>query len=95
MCCVIVWQMKSRALTFVFQGLNSLTFILLHCLVIICLLQIAVYCKICFLFMLLQAAKDDIQECFKSIVNVTELQAEMEIAKPTGDLDAVFRKYCR
>lgn len=42
-----------------------------------------------------QAAKDDIQECFKSIVNVTELQAEMETAKPTGDLDVVFRKYCR
>jgi hypothetical protein len=45
--------------------------------------------------MLLQAAKDDIQECFKSIVNMTELQAEMETAKPTGDLDVVFRKYCR
>jgi hypothetical protein len=45
--------------------------------------------------MLMQAAKDEFQECFKSIVNVTELEAEMEIAKPTGDLDAVFRKYCR
>jgi hypothetical protein len=45
--------------------------------------------------MLLQAAKDELQECFKSIVNVTELQEEMEKAKPTGDLDTVFRKYCR
>jgi len=44
---------------------------------------------------LLQAGKDELQECIKSLVNVTELQAEMELAKPTGDLDAVFRKYCR
>lgn len=42
-----------------------------------------------------QAGKDELQECFKSLVNVTELQAEMEQAKPTGDLDTVFRKYCR
>jgi hypothetical protein len=45
--------------------------------------------------MLLQVGKDDLQECVKSLVNVTELQAEVEYAKPTGDLDAVFRKYCR
>jgi len=42
-----------------------------------------------------EAGKDELQECMKSLVNVTELQAEMELAKPTGDLDAVFRKYCR
>jgi hypothetical protein len=45
--------------------------------------------------MLLQAAKDEVQECIKSLVNVTELQTEIEEAKPTGDLDVVFRKYCR
>jgi len=42
-----------------------------------------------------EAGKDELQECIKSLVNVTELQAEVEQAKPTGDLDAVFRKYCR
>ncbi|XP_069675597.1 27 kDa hemolymph protein-like [Periplaneta americana] len=42
-----------------------------------------------------QAAKDEVQECVKSLVNVTVLQAEVEAAKPTGDLDVVFRKYCR
>lgn len=31
----------------------------------------------------------------KSLVNYTELLEEMEQAKPTGDLDNVFRKYCR
>lgn len=41
------------------------------------------------------AAKDEVQECVKSLVNVTVLQAEMEAAKPTGDLDIVFKKYCR
>jgi hypothetical protein len=45
--------------------------------------------------MLLQAGKEEFQECYKSLVNVTELQAEMETAKPSGDLDVVFRKYCR
>jgi hypothetical protein len=48
-----------------------------------------------FSLMLLQAGKDSLQDCFTSLVNVTELQAEMEIAKPSGDLDTVFRKYCR
>nr|CAD7413255.1 unnamed protein product [Timema cristinae] len=36
-----------------------------------------------------------VSECVKSLVNVTELQHEVEKAKPTGDLDVVFRKYCR
>jgi len=42
-----------------------------------------------------EAGRDELQECIMSLVNVTELQAEMEQAKPTGDLDSVFRKYCR
>jgi len=44
---------------------------------------------------LLQAGKDEFRECIMSLVNITELQEEMEQAKPTGDLDTVFRKYCR
>jgi len=42
-----------------------------------------------------EAGREELVECVKSLVNVTELQAEMERAKPTGDLDTVFRKYCR
>lgn len=40
-------------------------------------------------------AKDEVQKCVLNLVNITELKEEMEIAKPTGDLDVVFRKYCR
>lgn len=39
-------------------------------------------------------AKDKVEECIKSFVNVTQLEAEMEKYKPTGDLDVVFRRYC-
>jgi len=39
-------------------------------------------------------AAGNAQECVRSLINVTELMAEMEEAKPTGDLDEVFRKYC-
>lgn len=45
--------------------------------------------------MLLQAGKEELLECYNNLVNVTELQAEVEKAKPSGDLDIVFRKYCR
>uniref|UniRef100_A0A1B6MAC1 27 kDa hemolymph protein n=1 Tax=Graphocephala atropunctata TaxID=36148 RepID=A0A1B6MAC1_9HEMI len=41
------------------------------------------------------AAKDNVQFCFEGMVNFTEFQEEIEHAKPTGDLDIVFRKYCR
>ncbi|XP_015586446.1 27 kDa hemolymph protein [Cephus cinctus] len=34
-------------------------------------------------------------ECLQSLVNMTELQIEMDQAKPKGDLDVVFKKYCR
>ncbi|XP_077291710.1 27 kDa hemolymph protein-like [Arctopsyche grandis] len=40
-------------------------------------------------------AKDDVQKCVQSLINVDELKAEIEEAKPTGDLDVVFKKYCR
>lgn len=41
------------------------------------------------------AAKDSMEQCFKSLVNFTKLQSEMEKNKPTGDLDIVFKNYCR
>ncbi|XP_063226514.1 27 kDa hemolymph protein-like [Bacillus rossius redtenbacheri] len=40
-------------------------------------------------------AKDEAVECVLSLVNVTTLQSEMDLAKPTGDLDIVFKKYCQ
>lgn len=46
-------------------------------------------------FFLIQAAKEDIQFCFRKLVNYTQMQDEIEKAKPTGDLDTVFRKYCK
>ena len=33
--------------------------------------------------------------CASSLVNVTLLKQEMEEARPKGDLDEVFKKYCR
>lgn len=39
-------------------------------------------------------ARIEMEQCVKSLVNVTELQAEMEKYKPTGDLDIVFKNYC-
>ncbi|XP_034946446.1 27 kDa hemolymph protein-like [Chelonus insularis] len=39
-------------------------------------------------------ANNELQSCVKGLVNVTELQDEIEKAKPTGDLDIVFKKYC-
>lgn len=40
-------------------------------------------------------AKDKLEECLKSFVNIKDLVAEMEKYKPTGDLDIVFRSYCQ
>lgn len=33
--------------------------------------------------------------CVKGLVNFTLLKEEMDAARPTGDLDEVFKKYCR
>ncbi|XP_026473786.1 27 kDa hemolymph protein-like [Ctenocephalides felis] len=41
------------------------------------------------------AAKDELKTCFTSLLNMEELKQEMEKAKPTGDLDLVFKKYCQ
>ncbi|KMQ97649.1 interferon-related developmental regulator 1-like protein [Lasius niger] len=41
-----------------------------------------------------QRAQVDMVHCLQSLINITELQAEMEKYKPTGDLDIVFKNYC-
>lgn len=40
-------------------------------------------------------AREEFNFCIQPLVNVTELQVEIENAKPTGDLDLVFSKYCK
>ncbi|KAL7292492.1 hypothetical protein TKK_0014067 [Trichogramma kaykai] len=37
----------------------------------------------------------DFVNCAKNLVNFTVLKEEMDKARPTGDLDEVFKKYCR
>lgn len=41
-----------------------------------------------------ESAAKVMESCVRGLVNVTLLQEEIEQAKPTGDLDIVFRKYC-
>lgn len=41
-----------------------------------------------------QRAQVEMGQCLQSLINITELQAEMEKYKPTGDLDIVFKNYC-
>uniref|UniRef100_A0A1B6GKM1 27 kDa hemolymph protein n=1 Tax=Cuerna arida TaxID=1464854 RepID=A0A1B6GKM1_9HEMI len=40
-------------------------------------------------------AKEEIMFCLRKLINYTEIKIEIEQAKPTGDLDVVFKKYCR
>ncbi|NEU34256.1 27 kDa glycoprotein, partial [bacterium LRH843] len=40
-------------------------------------------------------AKEELQFCMKDMLDYKKINAEIETAKPTGDLDKVFRKYCR
>lgn len=40
-------------------------------------------------------AKTEMEQCLKSLIDMNELNAEMESAKPKGELDEVFKKYCR
>lgn len=40
-------------------------------------------------------AKQRAEECLKGLIDFKQLTEEMEKAKPTGDLDEVFRKYCK
>ncbi|XP_012270782.1 27 kDa hemolymph protein [Orussus abietinus] len=41
------------------------------------------------------AGQEQLQHCVAGLVNVTVLQNEMEKAKPEGELDTVFKNYCR
>uniref|UniRef100_A0A182P9X1 Uncharacterized protein n=1 Tax=Anopheles epiroticus TaxID=199890 RepID=A0A182P9X1_9DIPT len=41
-----------------------------------------------------EAAKTFV-ECGQGLIDIGEFQQEVEAAKPTGDLDTVFNKYCR
>lgn len=41
-----------------------------------------------------EKAQVEMVHCLQSLINITELQAEMEKYKPTGDLDIVFKNYC-
>lgn len=40
-------------------------------------------------------AGEKLQECLKDLVDFSDLKEEIQQAKPTGDLDTVFNKYCR
>ncbi|XP_050435570.1 27 kDa hemolymph protein-like [Adelges cooleyi] len=40
-------------------------------------------------------AKERFQLCVQSLVNVKELKKEIDEAKPKGDIDLVFKKYCK
>ncbi|XP_026461883.1 27 kDa hemolymph protein-like [Ctenocephalides felis] len=40
-------------------------------------------------------ATEDLKACILSQINVEIFKKEVEDAKPTGDLDLVFKKYCR
>lgn len=42
-----------------------------------------------------QEAKYNFENCVKSLVDITVLKNELIEAKPTGDVDSVFHKYCK
>ncbi|XP_055624443.1 27 kDa hemolymph protein-like [Toxorhynchites rutilus septentrionalis] len=42
-----------------------------------------------------EQAGQRLSECLKDLVDFSDLQNEIQKAKPTGDLDTVFNKYCR
>ncbi|XP_035457631.2 27 kDa hemolymph protein isoform X1 [Spodoptera frugiperda] len=46
------------------------------------------------LFEQAQSAATDLMSCFNSLVDMEVLQQEIENAKPTGEVDEVFKKYC-
>lgn len=43
---------------------------------------------------ILQAAKDEIQECIESNFNFTQIQEELAESRKTGAMEEVFAKYC-
>ncbi|KAH8420185.1 hypothetical protein KR009_007072 [Drosophila setifemur] len=42
----------------------------------------------------IQTAGGRVFECLSGLANLTEIQTEIEVASPKGDLDVVFEKYC-
>lgn len=42
-----------------------------------------------------EAASQRLGECMKGLIDFGDLQEEIQKAKPTGDLDTVFNKYCK
>uniref|UniRef100_A0A182MWE9 Protein TsetseEP domain-containing protein n=1 Tax=Anopheles culicifacies TaxID=139723 RepID=A0A182MWE9_9DIPT len=42
-----------------------------------------------------EQAAQQFGDCMKDLVDFSDLQEEIKKAKPTGDLDTVFNKYCR
>lgn len=40
-------------------------------------------------------AKEKFEQCVGSLVDIKALKEEINAAKPTGDLDIVFKKYCQ
>ncbi|XP_053687477.1 27 kDa hemolymph protein-like [Sabethes cyaneus] len=42
-----------------------------------------------------EQAGQRLSECLKDLIDFSDLQQEIKLAKPTGDLDTVFNKYCR
>ena len=42
-----------------------------------------------------EEAFSNFTECIQPLADFGELEEEIRVAKPTGDLDAVFNKYCR
>ncbi|XP_068141197.1 27 kDa hemolymph protein [Drosophila tropicalis] len=47
------------------------------------------------LYLEIEKATAKMSTCLSKVANLTALQEEMEVAKPTGDLDTVFHKYCQ
>lgn len=42
-----------------------------------------------------EAASQKLGECMKGLIDFGDIQEEIQKAKPTGDLDTVFNKYCK
>ncbi|XP_065093033.1 27 kDa hemolymph protein-like [Ochlerotatus camptorhynchus] len=42
-----------------------------------------------------QQSGQKLNECLQGLIDFSDLQSEIKEAKPTGDLDTVFNKYCR
>ncbi|KAL1400263.1 hypothetical protein pipiens_007578 [Culex pipiens pipiens] len=42
-----------------------------------------------------EAASQRLGDCMKGLIDFGDLQEEIQKAKPTGDLDTVFNKYCK